>query len=246
MALRVNPVQTAEFGRDLAVVQALVEAQALALVLLPKLEAPEQLHQALRFLRPLGVKAAAVVPILETVQAVRQAETVLQEAARLGCQAAVYGHYDHCLNAGLWPFPTDDQLAYWQPAGRVMAAAAEAGLRYVHPVPSDLGNGAALVNLVARLRQGCGEYWSILSSGTSQTGLLAACLAQPSAAPPPLRTSPVLSRSEQRQQALELCRLYEGRQRVQLVCASDRQRQQFVSPHVYAAALQVLEGAADA
>lgn len=73
---------------------------------------------------PLG----ALVPMLETSRGLAVAEPILEAAKRLGCGAVVYGDYDYCHEAQVWPFPATGEQAFWEPANVVIAAARRAAL----------------------------------------------------------------------------------------------------------------------
>jgi len=246
VALRINAAASDEFRRDLPVASRLAAIGALELLLLPKLEDPDQLIRASRLLAEAGVPAKALVPMLETRQGVAAAQDIVEAARQLGCGAVVYGHYDYCLEAQLWPFPASDEPAFWGPATAVIAASRRAGLSYVHPIPAELADSAVTAAVIAALRQRCGDHWQILSAGPAQTLLLRRLIQQvqvplplPSALP--LRPSAPLSQHAQRELALRVIASHAGRGHSQLACARERASQAFVPPHLVAAAHRCLE-----
>ena len=241
LALRVNAFGSADLEADLPVARTVAAAFDLQAVLLPKVAGAADLRQAVQRLRAAGLPAGCTLPMLESVDALLQAREITSTAAELGATAVIFGHYDHCLDAGLWPFPAPQDEAYWQPVATVAKAALAAGLRYVHPPTSNLHDSRALVALLARLEDLCGEGFDLMSAGLRQTAALHELAATgvgalAADAPPPPAPLP----------AQQLCVLFERCKRPEHGFAVDGESGRFIAPHEYLAAVRHLQARGDA
>jgi citrate lyase beta subunit len=241
LALRVNGWGSADLLADLPVAEALAAAFDLQAVLLPKVDEAAGLHRAAQQLQAAGLPAGCIVPVLESKAALLQAPQIAAAAADLGSRAVVFGHYDYCLDLGLWPFPGPDDDAYWQPVATVTAAALKAGLRYIHPPTVNLHDTHWLAAVVTRLASLCGEGFDLFSAGFSQTAGLRELVATRvsdlyASLLPPLAPLP----------AQQLCALFESCKRPEHAFAVDGKSGRFISPHEYLAAIRHLQAEADA
>ena len=249
VAVRVNIVGTEDFERDLPLTRAAAESFGVAMVLLPKITAPEELQMAKGALAEAGIQCGGLVPMIETERGMQAVAEVVAAAKELGAPAVLYGYHDYCLDAGHWPFLDLGEKQFWAAVARVAEPTLAAGLRYVHPPQVDLHDEARLSELIARLRGLCGDNFDILSAGMSQTVVLRQLTSQPSAEVAtlaPLEDRPALDAAEGRKLAKEICALFEGNHRVEHSFSADARTGRFIPPHEYLAAVRFLQGAGGA
>ena len=245
VAMRLNAPGTAEFERDLPIAQRVTEVFELAIVLLPKITAPEDLSTAHQTLHQAGIRFGGLVPMIETVKGMNHLAPIIATAKQLGAPAILYGYHDYCLDAGYWPFLDLEEKAYWEIVEHIARPTLAAGLRYIHPPQVDLHDRTRLGELIAGLHRLCGEKFDILSAGMSQTTILRELLNHPAPPISPLphwRESPVLDVAEKRRLAREICDLFAAKNRAEHSFAADARKGRFISPHEYFAAKRYLQG----
>lgn len=248
LALRLNVLASADFEADLPVARAVASAFTLAGLLLPKVSGADGLKSVDRALRAAGLPAACMLPILETQAALLQAHEITASAACLGATAVCFGHYDYCLDAGLWPFPEPDVASYWLPVETVAKAALAAGLRYLHPPTSGLRDRRMLAGLLARLKSIASGSFDVLSAGLSQTAALRQLHAHgiPAAeSPQSPSVTPPLTAQQARCRAEQLCAVFASSRRAEHAFAAHGEAGRFISPHEYLAAVRYLQAGAD-
>jgi citrate lyase beta subunit len=248
VAMRVNVAGSEDFVRDLPVVHAASETFGLAAVMVPKVEAADQLRSAYADLSAEGVDFGGLVPIVETRKGMDQIDEIVAVAIELDSPAVVYGHHDYWLHAGAWPFPTPREKSYWEPVERVTTLALAAGLQYVHPPEAELRNEALLVDMVERLHGLCGERFDLFSAGMSQTPILRRLMANASSGENLSTLSePCASEPAEKERLAEQTRaLFEENNRPEHAFSADARSGRFISPHEYLAAKKYLREFADA
>ena len=82
-----------------------------------------------------------IVPMIETVKGYRNISNILNEDKNYNLISRVhYGHFDYCLDAGLWPFPDPCHFEYWEIVQNLVGIVHGYGKTYVHtpfPFPQD-------------------------------------------------------------------------------------------------------------
>ena len=82
-----------------------------------------------------------IVPMIETVKGYCNISNILNEDKNYNLISRVhYGHFDYCLDAGLWPFPDPFHFEYWEIVQNLVGIVHEYGKTYVHtpfPFPND-------------------------------------------------------------------------------------------------------------
>jgi citrate lyase beta subunit len=243
IGIRVNRFSSTEFSADLEVLSEMGETLPLSVIVPTKVESAQELLQCQKALHEAGVACEAVVPIVETLNGMTHLSEITSAAADTGIPAIIYGHYDYCLSAGLWPFPEFDEISYWELVEPFIAKVQSMGLGFVQPPFFSMYNDALFLGLLGELERKCKLPFGVLTFGPHQTRLCADVVGRKiQASVINLRESRSYSREEKSQRAADVIQAYESHRMENKGFAVDPRSGRFIAPHLYSAAKAYLDG----
>ena len=247
VAFRLNAPGSEDARLDLALMQRISASLTVSRVLLPKIETPEQLGVWRAALDRVGLPAAEMIPIIETVRGMDDLAAVCAAAAAQRVRHVCYGHHDYSLDAGEWPFLTPDDDAYWQRVAAFAAVLRREGLDYVHPPVTVGRDRAALLSIRARIELAVPNA-VIAAVTTDQSTIFLGGAGVTTDAPresdPALPPSAALAQeaSPDLVLAARIRELFLRHRRAGFSFALDPRTGRFISPHEFLAATRVLAG----
>jgi len=235
VGIRVNRLKSGEFERDLETIAKISKIWDLDCIVGPKIESAEDIQECLYYLKNKEVKYKTFIPIIETVIGMSHLSTVVSHESVVG---ATYGHYDHSLDSGHWPFFEQDQAEFWQIASLFIQKVEGVGVRYIHPPISYFCNEALTSQVWLRLQSRCRLPFGIITVNSAQTELFNR-----------LKNSALqIKENELRSTSYSLQDKIDWAFYVKTICSMkkrnfgfDPKTDKFFSPHEYIAALQFLE-----
>ena len=169
---------------------------------------------------------------------------IASAAAQMGASAIIYGHYDYCLSAELWPFPEFDETGYWELFEPFIAQVECAGMSCVQPPFFSMYNDDIFLGVLGELGRRCQLPFGVLTFGLRQTKLCADVTGGSlKAGQISLRHAEPLSIEDKTQRAIEIIQTYESHRMENKSFAVNSRTGQFIAPHQFAAAKAFLEKA---
>jgi hypothetical protein len=211
-------------------------------VVVPKVASGAELGAACDALTSIGSDVRGVVPIVESRAGLAHLDDIVSTAARRGLAHIVYGHYDYCLDTGVWPFPDHDQAVFWQIATDFIRRIERGGLSYVHPPFPHVLDDALFRRIRDHLATVCGRPFGMITVTSHQSAICldvargdslmeASGLNRPSAASP----------CERLTWARSAIATYEANRRDGSTFALEARTGRFISVHEYLAAQRHLD-----
>ena len=241
---RINKFATPEFSADLATLSEIARILPLSVVVPTKVESALELLQCLQALDDFGVVCEALAPIVETREGMAHLPEIASAAAQKGVPAIIYGHYDYCLSAELWPFPEFDETGYWELVEPFIACVESAGMSCVQPPFFSMYDDNLFLGVLGELERRCRLPFGVLTFGLRQTKLCADVAGgRIQAGGISLRRSEPLSHGEKTRRANEVIRSYDAHRMQNKSFAVDPRTGRFIAPHQFAAAKVFLEKA---
>ncbi len=169
--LRINALRSGEFQKDVALLDELVDLGFQVGAFLPKVESLNDLieiRDALGF-DPRYLKA---IPIIETVNGVRNLSEILDHRSGLDIEYVHYGHFDYSLDAECWPFYDQTSSEFWKIVDDLIFKVESAGTRYMHTPFGLLYNFGLFEQVIRTVAERCKHGFGItaLTSDQSQHG----------------------------------------------------------------------------
>ena len=139
--IRVNSMDTQFFEEDIkTILQSSENNIPITGIFLPKVRDYSQILTLNEILSD-GDYNLEIVPMIETVKGYGNISNILNEDKNYNLISRVhYGHFDYCLDAGLWPFPDPFHFEYWEIVQNLVGIVHGYGKTYVHtpfPFPQD-------------------------------------------------------------------------------------------------------------
>ena len=244
LGIRINPVDTPEFMRDLETLASMhLEWNC---IFLPKVESGPGYWRALEALSYSGVSCSELIPIVETRAGMERIRDIAVAAKEAGAACIQYGHQDYSLSSGHWPFWEQDRPQFKALVERIVAVAEDNGLGYIHTPYMHLRDREGFLEVQRWLKRICGLPHAQATLSWEQTSARqhAAAEDQPSwrkgsLSQAPIRQSPGESPTALARQVVDgyLLNLHSGRG-----FSVDAETGRFFSPHEYRAALRFLAG----
>jgi citrate lyase beta subunit len=173
IGVRINKADTPEFTADLETLAEIAKRFPWSVIVPTKVESALELRRCLLSLAEFGVACQAITPIVETLEGVAHLPEIASAAADMGMPAIIYGHYDYCLSAGLWPFPDFDEINYWELIEPFIAQVEDAGLSIVQPPFFSIYNDELFLGVLGEMGRRCRLPYGVLTFGPRQTRLCA-------------------------------------------------------------------------
>ena len=237
IGIRINRCSSDEFSADLGVLSEVAQTLPLSVIVPTKVESAKELRQCRQALSDSGVACEAITPIVETVNGMRQLPEIALAAVEMHMPAIIYGHYDYCLSAGLWPFPEFDETSCWELIEPFMIQVENAGLSFVQPPFFSMYDDVAFLGVLGELVRKCRHPFGVLTFGPRQTRMCSeVAKGNIRFDRIELRSSVQLSHEEKTQHAMELIQAYHSHQLENKGFAVDPRTGRFIAPHQYAAA----------
>ena len=216
-----------------------------------KVESAADIHANLSGLRAARVAHRGLVPIVETRLGLANLEEILEAAAGAGVEWLIYGHFDHALDCGLWPFPEPDEDRYWDAVEPLVRRFESAGLGYVHPPYFQTRDEAGMTSILARLARTCAREFGVLTVGPRQTVAMIRLFGEirsghGASVRGGVRAQAVQTNGTPADQARHVMETFIAARRHSSGIALDRASGEFISPHVYLAARDYLRRTAHA
>jgi citrate lyase beta subunit len=238
---RINKTTTPEFSADVAALAEIARMLPLSVLVPTKIESAQELLQCRQALDEKRVTYEAIVPIVETRAGMAHLPEIISAAAQIEAPAIIYGHYDYCLSAELWPFPEYDETNFWDLAEPFITAVEAAGLSYVHPPLFSMYADDLFLGVLEELSRKCRLPWGMLTFGPRQTRLCANLVGgRIQAGNLNLRETRPLLDDELVRRAKEVIQTYDSHRKENKSFAIDPLTGRFIAPHHYAAALAFL------
>lgn len=170
IGLRINACPNDDFQRDLELLRDIVPIARLHCLVLPKIKTPEQLDTAVSAVKKIIDAETTILPTLECSTSVASLNELIPCFQQHGLSHVIYGHFDHMLDCGRWPFVEPDDATYWDILRPLIEQLETHGLHFINTPISDLTNSPQLHRLLQRLSSICTKPFLIisLSKGHSQ------------------------------------------------------------------------------
>lgn len=238
---RINKTTSPEFAADLTVLSEIAKALPLSVLVPTKVESAQELQQCRQALNDHGVVYDALAPIVETCEGMAHLPEITSAAVPMGVPAIIYGHYDYCLSAELWPFPEFDEAGYWELIEPFIAQVERAGMSCVQPPFFSLYNDDLFLGVLGELGRRCHIPFGVLTFGPRQTKLCADVTGgRMQAGEIILRKTALPSREEKVLRATEIIQAYDSHRMENKSFSIDPRTGRFIAPHQYAAAKAIL------
>jgi len=175
--VRVNSSSTEFFEDDIqAVLDICRSGFPVTGIFLPMVESYAQIKEAQAMLEDAkSIKTTGhgleIVPMIETAAGMNALQSMLESDAHEQSFSKVhYGHFDYCLDAGLWPFPDPNHDSFWRLIEPMTRLILEHKKTYIHtpfPFMDDIDLfWAASLHLISLFPEG--DIWACtLNSETS-------------------------------------------------------------------------------
>lgn len=241
LGLRLNQSSGPEFARDLEALAKIAHLARFETLVLTKVESAAEVSACQARFETCGICYQNLALILETQRGLANLPQILKNLDPR-VRFIVYGHYDYSLDAGVWPFLDFDEIAYWAAASAFIRQVEACHLSYIHPPYFQIYNEFQFSENFRRLKTFCQRPFGILTLGEQQTRLSWE-LAQVDSGLDlqPLRPTCQFSSAERRILAHKVITAFEANRRLGVSFALDAKTGQFISPHVYLAAVNYLE-----
>jgi citrate lyase beta subunit len=236
LGVRINRITGPEGQRDLEAVSEAARDLHVDHVVASKIERGRDLDAVAAGLRTAGMGGDVIVPIVETRAGVAALGEILEAAQRHGVRWLVYGHFDHALDEGLWPFPGPADAEYWARLGPILAATEAAGIGHVHPPFFALDDPAGFQNLADRLASVCRREFGMITIGKEQTALAAHLAGSPLNGTHDRRWPDSAATPDPEGLAIRIVERYMANRRDGVSFAIDPASGDFISPHLFLAA----------
>jgi len=233
MGVRLNRLAGPDAEMDLAALTKVSRYATLDSVVVTKIESESDLHAWASELRQRGVAYRHLVPIVETRAGMDRLDSIAAGAKRAAVDWIVYGHYDYALDSSWWPVPDHDQPGFWQHARPFIEQVERHGVGYVHPPFFQLTDLDRFGAILERLEGWCQRDYGVITLGRQQTAFAANGRTEPPTARP---RAPAIDEDPARH-AKRIIGAFLANKRPSVSFAIDPQRGEFISPHVYLAAL---------
>lgn len=214
-------------------------------VLPTKVEAGVDIHENVAGLRGSGVAYRSIVPIVETRRGLANLDDIIEAARGAGIEWLAYGHFDLALDSGWWPFPDPREPVYWEGVEPLIRRWESAGLRYIQPPYFRTHDRAGMAGIVRRLERTCAREFGILTLGPRQTEMAYRLSGTAGSADEANEQAPSLTPGTHVGEtpadlACHVTETFLATRRQSASFALDARSGEFISPHVYLAALEYL------
>jgi len=241
VGVRVNRLNGVHAAADLEALGEVARRLTLECVVVTKVESGADLDAWLAELDRHRVTHRGLVPIVETVAGLANLAVILARAAELGIEWVVYGHYDHALDAGWWPFLELDSTDFWQLAQPIIEQVEGHGLRYVQPPFFQLHRPDRFAHVLTSLTRACRLSAGAITLGRQQTALAVEFDGSPIApGSPDAGAARAITSEELARRARHIVDTYSANRRATASFAIDGRSGEFISPHLYLAAQHYL------
>jgi len=82
-------------------------------------------------------------------------QNIIDARDSLGLDRIFYGHFDYSFDVRHWPMPRQDSWKFWTFIHTLIQRIEAAGLGYIHPPLSELGNDSLLRQIICKLLEQC-------------------------------------------------------------------------------------------
>ena len=234
---RINRFSSAEFAADLGVLSEMARMLPLSVVVPTKVESAQELRRCCQALADFRVTCEAITPIVETSKGMACLPEISSAAVEMGMPAIIYGHYDYCLSARLWPFPEFDEASFWELIGPFITQVENAGLSYVQPPFFSMYDDSTFSGVLGELVRKCRYPFGVLTFGPRQTKMCSeVTIGNTHVDGIKLHPSVQLSHEEKTRHAVDIVQAYNSHRLENKSFAVDPRTGRFIAPHQYAAA----------
>jgi citrate lyase beta subunit len=242
IGVRINRLGGPHAAADLATLGEIARRVRIDCVVPTKVESGAELTEWATRVGSLGIGAERLVPIVETVAGLENLTELLATAVTLGVGWLVYGHYDYALDAGWWPFPELDSTTYQRHASPIIAAVEAAGLHFVQPPFFHLSRLDRFAVTLGELQRVCRLQPGAITLGRPQTALAAGFDGlDATRADSPVAAAGASPKGDARALARHVITSYEANRKPTASFSMEARTGEFISPHLYLAALHYLE-----
>jgi citrate lyase beta subunit len=153
LCVRVNKLSSEHFESDLDSLHSVKDKISWACVVLPKIESPNTTAAYCQLLDSAGIRYREVLPIIESESGVLRLPSILRRLPGNLVRKVHFGHYDFCLDAGIFPILEQTDAEFWRIAVPVIRAVEDAGFHYCH-TPCNRARDARAVHALLRTLSG--------------------------------------------------------------------------------------------
>jgi len=132
LGIRLNKLSSEHLENDLDFLHTVKDKISWGYVVLPKIESPEAFDSYCRLLDAAGVRYREIIPIIETETGALHLPSILHHLPKSLVRKVHFGHYDFCLDMGIFPILEQSDPDFWRIAVPVIRTIEEAGFHYCH------------------------------------------------------------------------------------------------------------------
>lgn len=237
IGVRINAMDTPEYALDVEAIGNLPRSVNWNAIWLPMVESPEMIARCRSDFAAAGIPEINIIPIIETVEGVRNLPTILEHKADYSLKAVHYGHYDYSLDAGHWPFFRQDNEEFWSVVSPIIRLVEDHECLYVHTPLGELNNEQLYSAVSEKLKAICDRPFArtALNIGQSQQ------CRQPSGEPFKWKTSRALDDEQRLALAHETVEAFRAHRCSRRSFSVHATLGEFITPHEYKAACRYLK-----
>ena len=136
--IRINSQNTEFYQADIETISEILKKKSsIKGIFLPKVESYTQIKDCYNLISSSKINPIYIVPIIETRKGLENIDDILSEDKNNQIIKYVhYGHYDYCLDNGLWPFSEPYHIEYWDIIEKISKNIIKHNKKYIHtPFP---------------------------------------------------------------------------------------------------------------
>ena len=236
IGIRINAVNTPEYAFDIDAIANIASKIVWDAIWLPMVDSPEMIIRCRHDLARAGITETDIIPIVETVSAIRDLKTILKSKDRCNLRRIHYGHYDYSLDTGHWPFLRQNSREFWALAEGIIQDVETYECEYIHTPLGELDNEKLFLGVGYRLSQICKCPYGVTALSIRQTNL-----AEEKLIDYPLNDITELSDKERIKIARETIEAFVNYRCSKRSFSLNSNKGVFITPHEYKAACRYLK-----
>jgi len=171
IGFRVNSIHGNEFKEDLRFLSRASECISIDSIVVPKIDSRKDINEYFRALDEYGIEFGELIPIVESVEAIRNMSDIFSAPSTRRFHRALWGHHDYNLDAGNFPFIEYRSKKYWELTRQIVSKLEDSGYSFGCGAFPELGNAGFLEKVVKGIQYMCKKDFDVVALNYGQVEL---------------------------------------------------------------------------
>jgi len=164
--LRINSIHSEEFIKDIELLKNLEDVNWDTLVF-PKIESTKDLTVYFDALK--GINFQEVIICIESTRGVKNLTKILETNSFSKMSKVQFGHFDYFLDAGIFPIPSQNEIAFWDVCKSLIETIESQGYSYSHTPLKSLCDQRLMHSVIGKLNILCSKSFGLATINKDQS-----------------------------------------------------------------------------